>query len=75
MAGVPDGVSFGAERVYFYAYASGLAGEGEEKGYVWSPEPLSPLAGDLDAAVDQPRPTDLFRHIDGPWYLEYTADE
>ncbi len=33
-------------------------------------------AGILSGCVRaSPRPTDLFRHIDGPWYLEYTADE
>jgi hypothetical protein len=71
-ARLPDGVSFGPERVYFFDYATGFAGSGERKGYVWSPVAPSPLVGSLDDAADKPGPTDVFRHIDGPWYLEYT---
>jgi hypothetical protein len=76
-AHIPDGISIGGDSVVLLAYAAGLAGSGQDKGYVWS----KVLPGTLVNSLDGPLPhdaaggvTNVYRHIEGPWYLEYFSN-
>jgi hypothetical protein len=73
-ARVPNGIGIGL-GVYFYAAGVGFAGSGQGKGYLWTVTPPKPLVGTLDGKLpyDKDGSVDVFRHIKGPWYLEYDA--
>lgn len=78
--GFPRGFSYDPQsgRVKFMAWAVGLAGSGAAKLLMYLPEgpPPAPLVADLDAYERPPGQTYVlvYRHIEGPWYLELDAN-
>jgi len=64
-------------RVKFMAWAVGLVVGGAAKSLIYLPEapPPGPLVADLDAYQRPPEQSYIlvYRHIEGPWYLELDA--
>jgi hypothetical protein len=71
---VPDGIGIGS-GIYFYAAGIGFAGSGSGKGFLWSTITPTPLVGSLDGTLpyDKDGRVDVFRRLEGDWYLEFDA--
>ena len=62
--------------VTIMAWATGLAGSGASKSFMYKPANPIPLVDDLDV-YRAPKGQNYilaYRHIEGDWYLEYDAD-
>lgn len=59
------------EVVRLIASSEGMAIGGSSKGYVYSPEDLSPLAESLNSYSELPHNKPVYKKITGNWYLYY----
>ena len=80
LLGLQNGVTRSGGSVWFHAEARSWSNGSVTKGYVYSPEELTPLVPDLDSFVPEPTPTakglgfTVFRMIKPHWYLYKISD-
>jgi hypothetical protein len=73
--GVREGIIRHGGRISFLYWLTGMVTGGQEKGYVYSTEPLSPLFESLDHIPDVKSGDAVYRRIAGNWYLYYQWDD
>ena len=61
------------EGIFLTCCGSGIAGNGAEKGYVFSETEMNPLSASLDGGNENKKGGFTFRKLEGNWYLYYLS--
>jgi hypothetical protein len=73
--GLPDGIDRSWDVTWITTSTVGLAVSGSAKGYAYADKPPGELVRSLDDyQSDQGGPVEVFRHVEGKWYLFYSYD-